>query len=147
MKYSEIKMPADASIRVNLNEVRYFADDGEAYSRDGKVYAHSARLCGRVTFRNVECTDRVLANVFIRRAEFNEALAGLDTSSVVDIRCRVESVGERVSGVTGNTYVGAEVCAECGHRIVVVQKGEDDWLGGRTLPTMLKEQSAPTMKV
>lgn len=147
MKYSEIKMPINATLHVNLRKVRYFAGCSERYAKDGKVCARSARLSGTVTLNGVECEGDVLANIFIRQDEFNAYLAGHDTTSVADVRIRIGELSEKVS-ISGYRYIDAKLVNENAYRIMPIADDDtDDWLGGDKLPTMVGEAKTTTMSV
>lgn len=142
----EAKYPMVGSIRVNGNRTRFFTGTQEAYPHDGVVHAHSCLLNGTFTSRDGSVTG-VYASVFIPRETYNSLIAEKSTSSVIEVRCVVTAIEEKVSQASGKTYREAKVDEEGPKKVICTpMEDADDYFGGESFPVMAKNSSA-TIKV
>lgn len=145
---AEVKFPLVGSIRVNRSP-RFFTGTNEMFPKDGTVSAHSALLNGTFTSRDGSVTG-VYASVFIPLEVYNAVLAEKSVNSVVEVRCVVTAINDKVSAAN-KPYKEAKV-DEAGPKKVLCTAIEntDDYFGGDTFPIMTRRSSngtACTMKV
>ena len=144
---NNITYPVVGSIRVT-RVIRYFTGTQEMYAKDGVVHAHSALLNGTFTSRDGSITN-VYASVFVQADVYNSILAEKSANSVIEVRCLVTNIEDKMSSV-GKAYKEAKV-DEAGPKKVICTPIEDadDYFGGDTLPIMAKASASPAaaMKV